>query len=196
MIEEFDEDGNGVIDWSEFCSIFGVKPTICVSLPDEQAITSPPARPSFQLWPERSHSFLPIISAPPRVIPAKAGIQSDNHHIDKKTGFPLSREWRHRAWHPTSNKILILVSANCEANNTTAYVTVARGGTNIGSSGGFAITQSANTSLPAHHSYYDSPSSTSSLTYTVQIRNNDSGNTMTFNSQNPKSSITLMEIAG
>jgi hypothetical protein len=96
----------------------------------------------------------------------------------------------------TSNKILILVSANCEANNTTAYVTVARGGTNIGSSGGFAITQVANSSIPAHHSYYDSPSSTSSLTYTVQIRNNDGGNTMTFNSQNPKSSITLMEIAG
>ena len=84
----------------------------------------------------------------------------------------------------SSNKVLILASTIFQDNspNATGYITLARGGSNLGGSRGFAkllvTSYSSAVQVPATLVYLDSPASTSQLTYTVQIRNDDGATTM------------------
>ena len=98
-----------------------------------------------------------------------------------------------------SSKILILATGN--VNNTSTnewtYVTIARDGTNLGSSvqGMVGVySNGGDIHAPSTMVYLDSPNSTSSLTYDVRI--SVSGGTGKWNQQLAKASLTLIEIAG
>jgi hypothetical protein len=104
-----------------------------------------------------------------------------------------------------SNKVLIMFSTyvSSPATNEAVIATVFRGtvaGTNLGdSSYGFGAAQSpavgANTRSVVSATYLDSPSTTSSQTYTVAFRIAAAG-TGIAQVSGAKSTITLMEIAG
>ena len=99
----------------------------------------------------------------------------------------------------TSNKILII--ANIPAYSiasTQCFATVYRGtisGTNLGASlSGFGGSyNNSNNNIVVN--YLDSPSTTSSQTYTVAVRSNN-GNTVYMPDNNATVTLTLMEIAG
>lgn len=99
----------------------------------------------------------------------------------------------------TSNKILIIASSMIRIDGTgaTGNVTLARGGSNILAAGGGAeLRLEAGTGplhVPCAITFLDSPSSTSALTYTTQIKT--SGSTMRFGTTGTQSMI-LVEIAG
>jgi len=102
----------------------------------------------------------------------------------------------------TSNKILILVSGMMSINTsqTYAYLTVYRGGTDLASTtNGFTGAmyqgdQPVNVnSASVNVSFLDSPSTTSSTTYTIYTRTNASSCNFGVNS---KQTITLLEIKG
>lgn len=106
---------------------------------------------------------------------------------------------------PTSNtsKIFISVTSNCDVNNTQgviAFYTIFRDSTdlNTGSYGfGNIYGGSARTRVPIGLSYMDSPSTTSSVTYTFKVKSGASGTSVEFSGQNDMThSITLMEIEG
>jgi hypothetical protein len=113
----------------------------------------------------------------------------------------------------TTSKILILVSAYCGYNYVSnasygGFFTVYRNSTNLsgGANNGLAALSWSNLSGPSDTnlgiSYIDSPSTTSSTTYTVYFFSNNSGGTLTYccsfgsNLVNSVATITLMEIAG
>jgi hypothetical protein len=100
-----------------------------------------------------------------------------------------------------SNKILIMLHGCCdtEASGRQWYLGIFRGATNL--SGGTALAfdssyngagRQINTTALTH---LDSPSTTSSTTYTLHI-NSPSGNDVEFCSQGTEARIVLMEIAG
>ena len=99
-----------------------------------------------------------------------------------------------------SNKILVLASVviNGATSGQNNLWTVTRGGTNLdGGTYGFGRNRvSASDSIMRQSvSYLDSPSSTSSLTYDVRIRNADGGTTE-INTNSATGTLTLIEIAG
>ena len=88
----------------------------------------------------------------------------------------------------TSSKILIMANLAGRLANDRGYgMQFVKGSTSV-----YATLQ--NYSVYAHFEYIDSPSSTSELTYKVQIRTG-SGNSMTWNNAT-NSNIFLMEISG
>jgi hypothetical protein len=92
----------------------------------------------------------------------------------------------------SSNKILITTSQNAEVNGATSgFLNLERNTTNLGT---MAIFQSANGTKNVAYSYIDSPSTTSAIQYTVQVRTNNVGISVTHNANNPNASIILMEI--
>ena len=103
----------------------------------------------------------------------------------------------------SSNKVLVLVAAEgfAAAVSEPAIYTVFRGttaGTDLGGTAnwGFALVY-GNASLVGGSvsiNYLDSPSTTSSQTYTLAMRSNGGG-AISMNSNSQKSTITLMEIA-
>ena len=98
----------------------------------------------------------------------------------------------------TSNKILVWTFSNVEiSGSASGYVTFDRGGTNLGSgSNGFGVIQDNNGAKNSSFHFLDSPSSTSALTYKVQIRTSNASVNVHHNPNGAKAAITLMEIEG
>lgn len=97
-----------------------------------------------------------------------------------------------------SNRIKITICASGFDNTSVAStaITLARGGTNILTSTGFAVTVAAGTNAnPANgsYSYIDSPASTSALTYTTQVKSVTAGSARS-NPQAFTQTIILEEI--
>ena len=98
----------------------------------------------------------------------------------------------------TSNKVLAMTFSNVEiGGSASGYLTLDRGGTNLGSgSNGFGVIQDNNGAKNSAFHFLDSPSSTSALTYKVQIRTNNTSVSVYHNPNGAKAAITLMEIEG
>jgi hypothetical protein len=102
----------------------------------------------------------------------------------------------------TSSRIFVMYSVNLMRNNgsdqdSQSFLTIDRGGTKLG--GDIAVENylgGTNTQLinPFSWNYLDSPSSTSSLTYKVQMKSNASAITTTAQTGSRPSQIILMEI--
>jgi polyferredoxin len=100
---------------------------------------------------------------------------------------------------PTSATSKILVTVYCgmctkTANDTQLNIRLVRGATTAFDAA--ALNQSASALLATNPTlvYYDSPATTSSTTYKIQIANRDSAGTVILNN-NGTATITLMEIA-
>ena len=108
----------------------------------------------------------------------------------------------------SSNKIFVTCSfsgsKNSDANDTDwAYFSIFRDSTDIGGSNGRGITghylytaDTADNHYPVNMVVLDRPSSTSSLTYSVQYASSGANDTISFNNRSMKTSIVLMEIEG
>jgi len=103
-----------------------------------------------------------------------------------------------------SNKILIIchtgaASANSSASNIFTLFRGTVAGTNLGAAGegmGSVYSGAGSARGVISFNYLDSPSTTSSQTYTLGFRAGSVGNTQTAQFGNSEASITLMEIAG
>jgi hypothetical protein len=101
----------------------------------------------------------------------------------------------------TSNKILIIVNSTLYHPDVGNYVfgTIYRGATDLGAASNKGLLAMYNGgsdgASPLAMSYLDSPSTTSATTYQVYIRTTGPG-ILRLNIQNPKSSITCLEIKG
>jgi len=99
-----------------------------------------------------------------------------------------------------SNKVLVLVqiaNASKTGGDSQLDLRLLRDSTAVHLIGGLNDGSStAQTSLGGIMIFLDSPSSTSSLTYKVQLSNRDGNGTVTVQGNNKDGSITLMEIAG
>jgi len=95
----------------------------------------------------------------------------------------------------STSKILVIVnSVSGASSGQSSFYTIYRGSTNLGGSNGLVIDGLlSQVDMPLSMSYLDSPSSTSSLTYTAQFRIGSSG-TAFFGEGNLTSCMTLMEI--
>lgn len=97
----------------------------------------------------------------------------------------------------TSNKIFIIATCclGMSATSHTAAITIYRGSTDLGSgSAGMSFIKGiGDDGMPCSVSVLDSPSSTSSLTYQIYVKNLSGGTTYL---NQGKSSITAFEIAG
>ena len=103
----------------------------------------------------------------------------------------------------SSSKIFITYGANCRVPSTGGALinsTIYRGGSNIAPTAnrGFTQLQSSTASQidsAQYATYIDSPSTTSSTTYTVYIQNTGTAGTVRWCVDGSYASITLMEIA-
>lgn len=95
-----------------------------------------------------------------------------------------------------SSKILIMVSgAILQGTNTVdAYLTIARSTTNLGGTNGFATAGSSTGYFPVSMHYLDSPATTSSTTYNVQLRSLTNGTAVNFNFSNATAVIIAQEV--
>lgn len=99
----------------------------------------------------------------------------------------------------TANKVLVLVSgplSNSTQNNT-SYLSLSRGGNNIGGANGFVsmfTVTGGNTQTAASIAFLDSPNTTSAAGYAVTIR--VGGGTGSFGTASETQSIVLIEIEG
>jgi hypothetical protein len=101
----------------------------------------------------------------------------------------------------TANKILVFAFSNFQlGGGVNGHATIYRGATNLGNgtSGMWGMndnsTGTQGQSFSLH--YLDSPSTTSSTTYQVYFRTNNSGATASINDFTVKASITCLEIKG
>jgi hypothetical protein len=99
----------------------------------------------------------------------------------------------------SSSKILIITSHSSTqaASNQPVNTTIYRNSTNLGGTFGFIVTYGSSAGTMYNGSnmtYLDSPSTTSSTTYTVYARS-ETGSTFYFGNSGSPSSIILMEIA-
>lgn len=93
----------------------------------------------------------------------------------------------------TTSKILIMVSGVLSGGADTGYLTIARGGSNLLSSLGGTFNNSI-AGVPAFLQIYDSPSTTSATTYSVQLKNGNNSSVVYFGST-PTQYMTLIEFA-
>ena len=100
-----------------------------------------------------------------------------------------------------SNRVFIWVTTSfrtADLNSTDALLTLARGGTNLGGTNGFLTLKSADLDAifqgPAAVAYIDSPATTSSTTYTVQIRSTNGVNAVSVNPDTSTWVIILAEV--
>jgi hypothetical protein len=95
----------------------------------------------------------------------------------------------------SSNKVFVMVTSTSQGSTTNSmYYTIYRGATNLGGTLGMtAFSNAGGNQYPLAMSYLDSPSSTSSTTYTVFFRTNTGS--VFFGENNMVTSITAMEIA-
>ena len=97
----------------------------------------------------------------------------------------------------TSNKILILISQQMYlGTDNGVQLQLMRDSTTLWYSANSIHTQSAGANWQSHpHNHYDSPSTTSAVTYKTQYCSRDNGETVGVQGNNYLSTITLMEIA-
>ena len=103
----------------------------------------------------------------------------------------------------TTSKILVMVSsgADNQASNGQLTVNLYRGATGLSGNGGFGVLYSGTARVQGFVSvvYLDSPSTTSSTTYTLYFASTNGG-TVTFNNPNASTAqtglITLLEVSG
>ena len=95
-----------------------------------------------------------------------------------------------------SNKVLILFTGSFQNNENTlnSYLTILRGATNLATTNDYFILNSAGTRIIAGSSasYVDSPNTTSSTTYKIQIKAESASTATIF----ANSTITVLEIKG
>lgn len=98
----------------------------------------------------------------------------------------------------SSNRVLIFASGPLSSNNvvpTTVSATLARSGTNIAGSAGMQEDSVAlNHTLPCSLMYIDSPATTSSTTYSVQIKTGNGSTTASFGDTNVTQIMILAEV--
>lgn len=99
----------------------------------------------------------------------------------------------------TSSKIAVFAtgSLGINASSVGCYATIARGGSNLVAANGLFTLSSTSTSnllAPATLVYFDSPSSTSALTYAVYIRNSNNIATIQWGDTNETQFIMLVEL--
>lgn len=99
----------------------------------------------------------------------------------------------------TNSKILVLSSGSNQASaNENCFITLYRNSTNLGPANGMNITAPASVTYPANNpysiTYLDSPSTTSSTTYTLYYRCTN-GVGVNLPTSNTLATITLLEIA-
>ena len=95
----------------------------------------------------------------------------------------------------TTSKILLLAhTGGCEMTGGNGYFTIARDGTNLGSSSGFTNVQHASNrrEFGGSFNFLDEPSSTSQLTNNIQMRNS-TGSQMSF-SESSKTCLIAIEV--
>ena len=99
----------------------------------------------------------------------------------------------------TSSKVLVMVNSTmyCSSNATEASITIYRGASDIGDADGLsrAYTGSSDLIVPMSMHILDSPSSTSSVTYSVYLKRTQGSGTCQTNLRGGKQSVTLLEIA-
>lgn len=94
----------------------------------------------------------------------------------------------------TSSKVYIVVTDVAEvASSGEAAFTIARDGTNLAGNSGMSYVNGSSLQIPIAMSYLDSPSSTSSITYTAQFRK-IAGTSINSQTNGVKASITVMEV--
>ena len=97
----------------------------------------------------------------------------------------------------TSNKVLVWTFSNVEVSGSASgYITFDRDGTTLTGNNGFGVIQDNNGAKNSSFHFLDSPSSTSALTYKVQIRTSNASVNVHHNPNGAKAAITLMEIEG
>ena len=101
----------------------------------------------------------------------------------------------------TSSKIFILMSFSARSNNTVeSHYTIYRDATNLGSADGFVTLHDDNASSDNENQctlqFLDSPSTTSSVTYSLYGKTDNGSNSYRVNAKGNDSVITLMEISG
>ena len=99
----------------------------------------------------------------------------------------------------TSSKILAIGTTSLR-NNTNGFTAISlyRGDTNLGAGNGMAYSKDFGTQWrgSAAFNYLDSPNTTSSVTYTIRCRIQESGHTGYVNAEGAQGTLTLLEIAG
>jgi hypothetical protein len=99
----------------------------------------------------------------------------------------------------TSSKILAIGTTSLR-NNTNGFtaITLYRDSTNLGPGNGMAYSKDFGTQWrgSAAFNYLDSPSTTSSITYSIRCRIQESGHTGYVNAEGAQGTLTLLEIAG
>jgi len=96
-----------------------------------------------------------------------------------------------------SSKILILATAQIKNASISAqdmFINIDRSGTALGPIALFNGSIAGALQFPYALAYLDSPATTSSRTYTIQIRGDDGATTVSFGINNYPQSITLMEV--
>ena len=96
-----------------------------------------------------------------------------------------------------SNKILVLVSTSAYGSTANCFVTLYRDATNIGNGSTGIMSGGVDFAWNASHMIYDSPNTTSAVTYQPYFRH-DAGSGISFlNAGGPiKSSITVLDVKG
>lgn len=95
-----------------------------------------------------------------------------------------------------TSKILLFTSGNgIAANSQYLLITLANGSTNLlGANGGATLGNSAASNIPYSFMYYDSPATTSAITYKVRVRTT-TGTSTWLNSSNDTAILIAVEIA-
>jgi hypothetical protein len=99
-----------------------------------------------------------------------------------------------------TSKIFIIASFNFNIVASTQWgdFTLYRNSTNLGATNGFGgiyIQGGTDNHGPCALNYLDSPATTSSVSYTVYVKNRNNSSLVRFDSDNQTASITVMEIA-
>ena len=133
-------------------------------------------------------------------------INSVNGTVDSTTSSSLANTSTTASITPsaTSSKILVIAKVNCRHESTSLDLAINRDSTQIvdfGGTVGYNTEEGSNDSGQTGDgvTFLDTPSSTSSLTYTIRFASSDNSNQIQINnyirgSIRPKSSITLMEV--
>ena len=97
----------------------------------------------------------------------------------------------------TSNKVLVWTFSNVEiSGSASGYITFDRDGTTLTGGNGFGVIQDNNGAKNSSFHFLDSPSSSSALTYKVQVKTSNGSVNVIHNPNGAKAAITLMEIEG
>jgi hypothetical protein len=96
-----------------------------------------------------------------------------------------------------SNTILIMACGELGYNSAgnSAFVTVAKSGTNLGGTDGIAAYNGVSGATPVSVMFFNTAGSTSPITYSVQVRSSSGANTVTWNRTNTTGTLAVFELA-